>query len=142
MVKLHSAPEQVAPRPTSDPAATSAASFTAGRVWINDARAGLRRLLKVRGAGLGLAVLVILVFLAIAAPIVSPYDPLQQDLLATLAPPSAAHPFGMDDLGRDVLARVIYGSRVSLEVGLIAIGVALLGGVIIGLAAGYFGGAV
>src|SRR5438874_6001251 len=142
MVQVHSAPEQAAPRPAADPSAEAVASIPAGRVWLNDSRAGLQRLLKVRGAGLGLTVLVVLVFLAVAAPVVSPYDPLKQDLLVTLAPPSAAHPFGMDDLGRDVFARVIYGTRVSLEVGLIAIGVALFGGVLIGLAAGYFGGAV
>src|SRR5690242_6940529 len=118
MVQVHSAPQQLAPRPAADSSAEAAASFSAGRVWLNDSRAGLKRLLKVRGAGLGLGVLIVLVFLAVAAPFVSPYDPLKQDLLVTLAPPSAAHPFVMDDLGRDVLARVIYGSRVSLEVGL------------------------
>ena len=140
MVQVHSAPEQVTARPDADQSAEAVASITAGRVWLKDSRAGLQRLLKVRGAGVGLGVLLVLVFLAVAAPVVSPYDPLKQDLLATLAAPTAAHPFGMDDLGRDVMARVIYGSRVSLEVGLIAIGVALFGGVMVGLAAGYFGG--
>src|SRR3954469_1696996 len=136
MVQARSAPEQVAPRPAVPRSPSDAEKqIVAGRVWIHDARSGLHRLLKVRGAGLGLFVLLLLVFLAVAAPIVAPYDPLAQDLLATLQPPSAAHPFGMDDLGRDVLSRVIYGSRVSLEVGLIAIGVALLGGVVVGLAA-------
>jgi peptide/nickel transport system permease protein len=139
MVQVHSAPEQLAPRPTTGRAG-AAESFTAGRVWLNDSRAGLKRLLKVRGAGLGLFVLLLLVFLAVFAPLVSPYDPVKQDLLATLAKPSGAHPFGMDDLGRDVLSRVIYGTRVSLEVGLIAIGVALIGGVLIGLVAGFFRG--
>src|SRR5215471_4156522 len=100
MVQVGSAPEQVA----AGAAIGTADSFTAGRVWIGDARSGLKRLLKVRGAGLGLGVLVTLVFLAVFAPIVAPYDPLKQDLLATLAPPSAAHPLGMDDLGRDVLS--------------------------------------
>ena len=95
-----------------------------------------------RGAALGVVVLALLVFLALAAPLVSPADPLYQDLLATLQAPSAAHLFGTDDLGRDVLARLIYGSRVSLEVGLISIGVALVGGVAVGLTAGYRGGAV
>jgi len=114
----------------------------ARRVWFHDARTGLSRLLRVRGAGLGLAVLLLLVFMAVFAPIIAPYNPLQQDLLATLQPPSAEHLLGTDDLGRDVLSRVIYGSRVSLEVGLIAIGVALLGGILVGLAAGYWGGTV
>jgi peptide/nickel transport system permease protein len=100
----------------------------------------LTRLLKVRGSAAGLGVLLLILFLAVAAPIVSPQDPVRQDLLATLQKPSAAHLFGTDDLGRDVLSRVIYGSRVSLIVGLISIGVALVGGVLVGLTAGYMGG--
>jgi peptide/nickel transport system permease protein len=101
-----------------------------------------RRFLKVRGAGLGLGVLMLLVLLAIAAPVLATHDPNYQDLLSVRMPPSAAHLFGTDDLGRDVLSRVIYGSRVSLQVGLISIGVALAGGISIGLLAGYFGGRV
>jgi len=104
------------------------------------ARAFLRRLLKVRGASAGLVVVALVIFMAIAAPVISPYDPMRQDLLATLQAPSGVHPFGTDDLGRDVLSRVIYGSWVSLEVGLISIGVALFCGVLVGLAAGYRGG--
>jgi peptide/nickel transport system permease protein len=100
----------------------------------------LARLLKVRGAAFGLGVLVALVFLAVAAPVIAPASPYRQDLLATLQKPSAEHLFGTDDLGRDVLSRVIYGSQVSLEVGLISIGVALTLGVLVGLAAGYQGG--
>src|SRR4051812_37585101 len=103
-------------------------------------RAFLRRLLKVRGSAFGLGVLVVLVFLAIAAPVVSPANPSRQDLLATLQKPSAEYLLGTDDLGRDVLSRVIYGSRVSLEVGLISIGVALSLGVLVGLVAGYLSG--
>src|SRR5215212_5079772 len=81
-----------------------------------------QRLLKVRGAALGLSVVVLLVFLAAAAPVLAPHNPNYQDLLSVLQPPSPVHPFGTDDLGRDVLSRVIYGSRVSLQVGLISIG--------------------
>src|SRR5215216_3568041 len=102
----------------------------------------LARLLKVRGSAFGLGVLVLLVFMAVAAPLISPASPFRQDLLATLEKPSAAHPFGTDDLGRDVLSRVIYGSQVSLEVGLISIAVALTFGVFVGLVAGYWGGLV
>src|SRR5262245_44742730 len=105
----------------------------AGQTRLRGPRQFLARLLKVRGAGLGLAVLLLLVFLAIAAPVISPASPYRQDLLETLQKPSAAHLFGTDDLGRDVLSRVIYGSRVSLVVGLISIGVALVGGILVGL---------
>jgi peptide/nickel transport system permease protein len=76
----------------------------------------------------------------VAAPLIAPASPYQQDLLATLEKPSAAHLLGTDDLGRDVLSRVIYGARVSLEVGLISIGVALSLGVLVGLIAGHQGG--
>jgi peptide/nickel transport system permease protein len=102
----------------------------------------LGRYLRVRMAWFGLLTVAALIFLAFSADLITPFDPSFQDLLAVLQPPSALHPFGTDDLGRDVLSRVVYGSQVSLEVGLISIGVALLGGVAIGLVAGYCGGSV
>jgi peptide/nickel transport system permease protein len=105
-------------------------------------RVVFQRFLKVRGAAIGLGVVLLLVFLAAAAPLLAPHNPNYQDLLAVLQAPSAVHPFGTDDLGRDVLSRVIYGSRISLQVGLISIGVALAGGISIGLLAGYFGGRI
>jgi peptide/nickel transport system permease protein len=92
-------------------------------------------LLRVRGAALGLAVLVVLFVLA-------PREPNFQSYADVLQPPSFWYPFGTDDLGRDVLSRIIYGSRVSLEVGLISIGLALVGGVPLGLISGYLGGRV
>src|SRR3954468_21465802 len=107
---------------------------------LRGARSFLARLLKGRGGAFGLGVALVLIFMALTAPLISPASPFRQDLLETLQKPSAAHLFGTDDLGRDVLSRVIYGSRVSLVVGLISIGVALLGGILVGLAAGYFGG--
>ena len=79
---------------------------------------------------------------ALAAPLIAPHDPNEQDYLALTDPPSAAHLLGTDDLGRDVLSRLIYGSRVSLEVGLIAVGIAVGVGVGLGLSAGYTGGGV
>ena len=138
MAQVSRAPERV-----------GAASVAAPRVGASAWQEGLRRrrvvfqrFLKVRGAAIGLAVVLLLVFLAAAAPILAPHNPNYQDLLSVLQPPSAVHPFGTDDLGRDVFSRVIYGSRVSLQVGLISIGVALFGGISIGLLAGYFGGRV
>ena len=93
-------------------------------------------------AGFGLVVLGLLVLLAIFASVLAPYDPQDQALESVLQAPSSVHLFGTDDLGRDILSRVIYGSRVSLEVGLISVSVALVGGCFIGLVAGYFGGLV
>jgi peptide/nickel transport system permease protein len=84
----------------------------------------------------------VLAFLAATAlaPLLAPYDPVAPDFGAVLAPPSLAHPFGTDDLGRDILSRVLYGGRVSLQAGLLTVAFALAVGVPLGLAAGFFGG--
>ncbi|MDR7468428.1 MAG: ABC transporter permease [Armatimonadota bacterium] len=95
-----------------------------------------------RGAMAGLAVLLLEVTVAVAAPWIAPHDPIHQDLLAPLQPPSRAHPWGTDEVGRDVLSRVIYGARISLSVGLISVGIAGVGGVFLGLVSGYMGGVV
>ncbi len=71
-----------------------------------------------------------------------PLGPLRQDLKARLEPPSAAHPFGTDDRGRDVLSRIIWGARISMSVGFIAVGISLLIGIVLGALAGYYGGRV
>lgn len=89
---------------------------------------------------IGGTLVIILVLLALAAPFVAPYDPLQVDMSVSLEPPSGAHWLGTDDLGRDVLSRTIWGSRVSLSVGLIAVGIGLGIGVTLGLVSGYMGG--
>jgi len=102
----------------------------------------VRLLLETRLVGAGLVISAIVVVFALAAPLIAPYDPVEQDYLALTDPPSAAHWLGTDDLGRDVLSRLIYGSRVSLEVGLIAVGIAVGVGVSLGLTAGYVGGAL
>ena len=100
----------------------------------------LRILFETRLVGIGLTISAIVLFCALAAPLIAPYDPNEQDYLAIADPPSAAHLLGTDDLGRDVLSRIIYGSRVSLQVGLIAVGIAVAVGVTSGLVAGYAGG--
>jgi peptide/nickel transport system permease protein len=102
----------------------------------------MRRLLRRKAAVLGLAVIIALVMLALAAPLISPYDPDQQIWSAVRKAPSALHWFGTDDVGRDVLARVIYGARASLLAGVISVAVALFVGVPIGLISGYMGGVV
>jgi peptide/nickel transport system permease protein len=88
------------------------------------------------GAGLTLFWLV----LAIGAPAIAPYDPIAQDLTRTLTGPSLAHPLGTDNFGRDVLSRIIWGTRLDLAMGLIGVAVPFVIGCSIGLAAGYAGG--
>lgn len=90
----------------------------------------------------GLIVILILSTIAILAPVISPYNPTAIDVNNVLLQPSISHPFGTDELGRDVLSRMIWGSRVSLKVGFIAVGIAILIGCIVGSIAGYYGKAV
>ncbi|HUX87974.1 MAG TPA: ABC transporter permease [Chloroflexota bacterium] len=102
----------------------------------------LRALLQSRLAGLGVAVLLVILFMAATADFLTPYDPNYQDYASLFQAPSALHPFGTDEIGRDVYSRVVYGSRISLEVGVIAVGIGLGVGVPLGLIAGYNGGLV
>ena len=100
----------------------------------------IRRLLRHRKGIFGTAVLGALVFAAVLCPYLSPYDPAQIHLAAQLAPPSATYWFGTDELGRDVLSRVLYGSRPSLGAGLLVVVLAAVVGSLTGLVAGYTGG--
>jgi peptide/nickel transport system permease protein len=102
----------------------------------------IRRFKRRKGAVLALAVIAIFVAGALLAPLISPYDPDLQTWTAVRKAPSALHWFGTDDVGRDVLARVIYGARASLLAGVISVAIALLVGVPIGLISGYLGGFV
>jgi len=99
-----------------------------------------RRLLRRSGAALGVVVIAIVVTVAILAPVVAPYDPLATSWSAIRKAPSAAHWFGTDEIGRDVLSRVIWGARASLLAGVVAALISLSIGVPIGLLAGYAGG--
>ncbi|MES3003797.1 MAG: ABC transporter permease [Pseudomonadota bacterium] len=99
-----------------------------------------RTLRRSRLAIPGGLVVLLYILLAVAAPWVATHDPLQANLSATLLPPSTQNWFGTDELGRDVFSRVIYGARLSLAEGLVAVGLALAIGVPIGLVSGYVGG--
>jgi peptide/nickel transport system permease protein len=102
----------------------------------------VRRLLRRKGAVFGLFVIALLVAAALLAPLISPYDPSLQTWTAVRKAPSALHWFGTDDVGRDVLARVIYGAQASLMAGIISVAIAIALGVPAGLIAGYVGGFV
>ena len=104
------------------------------------ARRAWRRLLRRRGAVLGLAVIIFFVVLAIFAPLISPHDPNLTSWGTIRKPPSADFWFGTDEIGRDVLSRVIWGSRASLLAGLLSVSISLSLGIPIGLLAGYVGG--
>ena len=104
------------------------------------ARRALRRLIKRRGAVLGLVVISTFILLALFAPLIAPFDPIATSWTLVRKPPSSLHWFGTDDLGRDVLSRVIYGARASLLAGLISVCLALTIGVPFGPISGYRGG--
>ncbi|HRM76636.1 MAG TPA: dipeptide ABC transporter permease DppC, partial [Paracoccus sp. (in: a-proteobacteria)] len=99
-----------------------------------------------RGAVIGLAVFILLVVTAIFAPLLAPHDPTQQYRDALLAPPfwqeggSTKFLLGTDAVGRDMLSRLIYGAQYSLFIGIVVVAIALVGGVVIGLVAGFYGG--
>lgn len=91
---------------------------------------------------LGLAIITVLVLSAFMAPVISPYDPLEPDLPSMRAPPSRLHPLGRDEFGRDILARLLFGSRIAMLVGVVSVSVGLITGTVLGLVAGFYGGAL
>jgi len=105
-------------------------------------RRALRRLVRRRGAIVGAAVVVLVTLVAIFAPWIAPYDPLATSWSAVRKAPSLAHLMGTDEIGRDVLSRVIFGARASLLAGVVSVSISVALGVPIGLLAGYVGGIV
>lgn len=104
-----------------------------------------RRVFRHQGLMIGSVVLAVMVVLAVLAPLIATHDPYTQDLLARMKPPvflggSWEHPLGTDQLGRDFLARLLYGARISLTIGLVAAVISGVIGTTMGVAAGYFGG--
>ena len=99
-----------------------------------------RRFCRNKQAMIGLAMLFLLIFAAVFANVIAPYDPVEQNLLIRLQGPSAAHWFGTDESGRDIFSRILYGARISLTVGLIAVSISCVAGCALGAIAGYYGG--
>ncbi|MER3536867.1 MAG: peptide ABC transporter permease [Thermus sp.] len=106
-------------------------------------RQALRRFFKSRSGRVGLLLTFFVVWLALLIPFLKPYDPsTDRDYLNRLKPPSLEHPFGTDNLGRDVFIRTLHGSRISLQVGLLSVGLGLGVGTLLGLLAGFYRGYV
>ena len=103
-----------------------------GRLW--------RRFCRNKGAVFGLAVFVAIVFMALSADVISPYNPLEQNYARIMEGPSADHWLGTDSFGRDMLSRIIHGARIALVVGILAVLLAMLVGVTLGLISGYYAG--
>ncbi len=120
------------------------ASPLAGRHWRR--RSGaldfVRALLGTGAGKIGCTIIVLLIGIALLAPVIAPYSPIKIDVPNRLTGPSAHHLFGADDIGRDVFSRVLYGSQISLRVGVVSVAIALAFGVTLGMLAGFYGGAV
>lgn len=101
-----------------------------------------RRLLKNKLAVVGLVIIIILILTAIFADYIAPYSYADMDLENMFSPPTKEHIFGTDNFGSDIFSRIVYGSRISLRIGFISVGIALVVGVAIGAICGYFGGKV
>jgi len=99
-----------------------------------------RRLRRNKLAMLGLFIIIVLIIVAVFAPLIAPYDPDKMDFTVIKQPPSVKHLMGTDIFGRDEFSRIIYGSRVSIEVGVIAVSIMIVLGLILGAVSGYFGG--
>ena len=127
---------------------TSADAVTMRRAAVSTRRTGrsslfldaMHRLFRNKLAIAGMVIMGVFILTAIFAPLLSPYDPLQQELMMRRRPPSQEHWFGRDDLGRDILSRVIYGARLSLQVGVLSVGFAIVIGALIGAVASFAGG--
>jgi len=102
----------------------------------------MKRLVRNFAFTLGALLTILLIAVALAAPLIAPFDPNAQDTIRRLEAPSHQHPLGLDDLGRDVLSRILYGARVSLRVGFSVVLIAGAIGIALGSISGYFGGAV
>ncbi|MFZ4663338.1 MAG: nickel transporter permease [Caldilineaceae bacterium] len=102
----------------------------------------LRDLFRRRSAQIGGAIVLLLVVMAIFAPLIAPYDPYAINVKDRLQPPSLTYPFGTDDLGRDLFSRIIYGARTTIQTGVVVVFIAASLGSLIGLISGYYGGVV
>ena len=108
--------------------------------WAEWYRTVLRQFRRNRGGVVGLAIVVTFVLVAVLAEAIAPYNPVLQDLSVALRSPERRHPLGTDELGRDMLSRIIMGARISLLMSVAAVGGASVAGSLLGAAAGYFGG--
>ncbi len=123
-------------------AGTETLAAMAGARDSSPGRQALQRLRRNRAAMAGGLVIVLLLLVALVAPLLAPYAYYETSLADRILPPSAAHWLGTDDLGRDVLSRILYGARISLLLGVLSVGISLMIGLPLGAIAGYAGGAV
>jgi len=140
MSKVTTSPtqERAINTPAANPLRNSAEAIAErGGVWWT-----VRELFRRRSAQFGGLIVLTLILLAIFAPLIAPFDPYAIDVRERLLPPSFTHPFGTDDLGRDLFSRVIYGARTTIQTGIVVVAIAASVGSLVGLVSGYYGGGV
>ena len=140
MSKVTTSPtqERAINTPAANPLRNSAEAIAErGGVWWT-----VRELFRRRDAQFGGLIVLTLILLAIFAPLIAPFDPYAIDVRERLLPPSLTHPFGTDDLGRDLFSRVIYGARTTIQTGIVVVAIAASVGSLVGLVSGYYGGGV
>lgn len=125
-------------RPVEVPVALPMVPTSGQGLWAE----AFRRLVRSRGAISGGVIFGLFVIMALAAPLLTPHDPIRLNVVESLEPPSARHWLGTDQFGRDVLARVIYGARVSMAMGVVAVTISVAFGLALGLVSGYYRGTV
>jgi len=105
------------------------------RLWID----GLLRIIKSKTSFIGLCIIIILIITALLAPVIATHSPTDQSIVDRYQTPSSEHYLGTDELGRDIFSRIVYGTRISIQIGIIAVGISMIVGVLLGATAGYFG---
>ncbi|MCO5214838.1 MAG: ABC transporter permease [Thermomicrobiales bacterium] len=127
---------------TSIAAAGGSAPGTPKKALISQRQRAFRSFMRNKAAVVGAVMIVFLVIMAVFAPWIAPYDPLVQSTINKFQGPSSAHWLGTDDYGRDVLSRIIWGTRVALQVGIFSVIIGAVIGITLGVTAGYFGGVI
>ncbi|RFU65266.1 ABC transporter permease [Peribacillus glennii] len=119
---------------------TSIKQLSTKRIRLRKSLDETKRFIKTQKIGvISLSIIMLFILLAAFAPLIAPYDPIEQDRSAFMLAPTAAHIMGTDDLGRDIFSRIIFGARVSLLVGIATVAISMICGTILGVISGYFG---
>lgn len=127
---------------TATHAAAGSTAKLPNKQLISQRQRAWRAFRRNKPALVGAVMILLLLFVAIFAPLIAPYDPLTQSVINKFQPPSRAHWLGTDDYGRDVLSRIIWGTRVALQVGVLSVLIGAVIGITLGVTAGYFGGKI
>lgn len=123
------------PIPSSDMTTEEILPSKSRNLWVD----AIHRLVKSKTSVVGLVIILILIITALIAPLIATHNPIAQDIPNRYQPPTGENWLGTDELGRDIFSRIVYGTRISIQIGVIAVGISMIVGVTLGAIAGYFG---